>query len=100
MTFGGLPASLLRLLVFALVLHLLMAAVAFLLPETGDQRSFVFWAHESFRLGISKAYSVDGYGYDWLPFYLYLSKNVFVFIGWTVVFVRQAIYSASLKTEA
>ena len=65
--------ALLSLMAVALVFHVCVALAASRIPELGDESSFKDWANQSVDLGIHKAYE---FGYDWLPFYLYLSKLV------------------------
>ena len=60
-------------LLAALLVNLGAALVAGFLPEWGDEGSFKTWANRSVDQGIHRAY---GWGYDWLPLYLYLSKAV------------------------
>lgn len=68
------PGALRKLLILAAGFHLFLSLVAFWIPETGDQNQFLYWAHQAYEQGIHRAYSADGYGYDWLPLYLYVSK--------------------------
>ena len=51
-------------------------AIATRLPELGDEPSFKVWATQAVLDGIHQAYRSRAFGYDWLPFYLYVSKGV------------------------
>ncbi len=62
-----------RLLVAALAVHLCAALAAAWLPEMADEPSYKVWANQAVDQGIHRAYA---FGYDWLPFYLYLNKLV------------------------
>jgi Gpi18-like mannosyltransferase len=58
------------------VLYVATIALATLVPELGDEPSFKVWANHAVTDGIHQAYRSRGFGYDWLPFYLYVSKSV------------------------
>ena len=60
----------------AMLVHVCAALAAALLPELADEPSYKIWANRAVDEGIHRAYSSEDFGYDWLPFYLYLSKGV------------------------
>jgi dolichyl-phosphate-mannose-protein mannosyltransferase len=62
-----------NLVIGGFVIHLTVALLAALFPEVGDEPSYKSWANDVVDYGIHQAYE---FGYDWLPFYLYLIKLV------------------------
>jgi hypothetical protein len=86
----------LKMAIVALVVHTVVALAASRLPELGDEPSFRGWAMNSLELGIGLAYRPDGYWYDWLPTYLYVSKSVGWFYTVSGLYERFGVASSAL----
>jgi len=82
-----------RIWLVAMSFQILLAGVAIGLPEMADEPSFKMWANETVDQGIHKAYSKDGYWYDWWPFYLYVSKFVGLVYRYSGLYDRFGPYS-------